>query len=210
MKLPPKSDGTYISLPPSKRQVTIIGANGSGKTRFTEYLRRNESSPTFNLSALEALCTTSHDDADPCSIDSLYARSMAKANFLHNDADTMFERLMVLLLNEEMVRLVEYKVSHARGENPPLTETKLDAVISHWQEIFPENHVLREGADCCSGASATRAVMHRADFLRERRRFSTISELCFTRLTMLRSLLTIPACSCITPCCADCGMRLRP
>ena len=52
---------------------------------------------------------------------------------------------MVMLLNEEMANLVAYKVAIARGDNATMEESKLDAVISRWQQVFPENHVLREG-----------------------------------------------------------------
>lgn len=151
MNLPPKSDGSRISLPPGTRQVTVIGANGSGKTRFTEYLRRNEAENPFDMSALDALCPTTRDASGSDSIDRLYAEAAAKTHFLPEKTDTIFERLMALLLSEEMAKLVEYKVAHARGENPPLAETKLDAVIRHWQEIFPENHVLREGGGLLFG-----------------------------------------------------------
>lgn len=156
MNLPPKNDGTCISLPADTRQITIIGANGSGKTRFTEYLRRHEGAGAFFISALDALChsqAVSHDSADSTSIDALYARAAERGSLMRNDASTAFERLMWLLLNEEMVKLVEYKVAHARGENPPMAETKLDAVIRHWQEIFPDNHVLREGGMLLFGRS---------------------------------------------------------
>lgn len=145
MNLPPKNDGSCISLPSGTSQITVIGANGSGKTRFTEYLRRHEGDSSFCISALDALCQTSRADASPTSIDGLFAKASARGNFMRSNADTAFERLMWLLLDEEMTRLVEYKVAHVRGENPPMAETKLDAVIRHWQEIFPDNHVLREG-----------------------------------------------------------------
>lgn len=145
MLLPPKSDGTRIELPDDVRQVTIIGANGSGKTRFTDYLEDTLGNKVFCLSVLDAICDTSRGDMTEGSIDSLYAQAQKSSAFLHSDAHTMFERLMLMLLNEEMAKLVAYKVAIARGENPLLEETRLDAVIRRWQEVFPENHVLREG-----------------------------------------------------------------
>ena len=53
--LPPKSDGSRIELSEDARQITIIGANGSGKTRFTEYLQDKLEDSVFRISALEAL-----------------------------------------------------------------------------------------------------------------------------------------------------------
>lgn len=143
MLLPPKSDGSRIELPKGAKQVTIIGANGSGKTRFTEYLEDALGNKAFHLSALDAISQCSNGGSKS-SIDKLYNEAMSSGTFLHANAITMFERLMEMLLNEEMVKLVEYKVSLARGEDAVLPESKLDAVIRRWQDVFPENHVLRE------------------------------------------------------------------
>ncbi len=142
MLLPPKSDGTRIKLPADARQITIIGANGSGKTRFTNFLEESLQPDVFRLSALDAIYESS-DSHSP--IDRLYDDALASSAFLHTDTRTTFERLMVMLLNEEMANLVAYKVAVARGDNATMEESKLDAVISRWQQVFPENHVLREG-----------------------------------------------------------------
>ena len=142
MLLPPKSDGTRIELPQDTRQITIIGANGSGKSRFTGFLEDALKPMSFRLSALDALYASA-DATNP--IDALYKEALTSSAFLHSDAKSTFERLMVMLLNEEMANLVAYKVAVARGEKATLEESKLDAVIKRWQEVFPENHVLREG-----------------------------------------------------------------
>jgi len=145
MLLPPKSDGKQAELPHDARQLTIIGANGSGKTRFTEFLEESLGERAFHLSALDAISYSPRADARQHTVDRLYAEAMASASFLHADDTTMFDRLMVMLLNEEMSRLVEYKVALARGENAVFPESKLDSVIRRWQEVFPDNHILREG-----------------------------------------------------------------
>ena len=143
--LPPKSDGTGIELPEDVRQVTVIGANGSGKTRFTEYLQDKLGNSVFRISALEALSEIGRNQTQGGSIDWIYNKALSSPTFLHRDALTMFERLMTLLLNEEMEKLVAYKVAVARGEDAVFPESRLDAVIKRWQEVFPDNHVLREG-----------------------------------------------------------------
>lgn len=143
--LPPKSDGSRIELPEDARQLTIIGANGSGKTRFTEHLQSALGGAYFRMSALEALSDMGRSSVEEGSIDRIYAQALANPTFLHGDAPTMFERLMTLLLNEEMEKLVAYKVALARGEDALFPESRLDAVIRRWQEVFPDNHVLREG-----------------------------------------------------------------
>ena len=143
--LPPKSDGSRIELPQDARQITIIGANGSGKTRFTEYLQNKMEHSVFRISALEALSDLGKGKPEEGSIDWLYEKAIASPTFLHGEAPTMFERLMTLLLNEEMEKLVAYKVAMVRGEETIFPESRLDAVIRRWQEVFPDNHVLREG-----------------------------------------------------------------
>lgn len=144
--LPPKADGQRIELPEDARQVTVIGANGSGKTRFTEYLQQMPEVRMFRLSALEALTDLGRPGDEDGSINSLYAQAATSPTFLHGDAvTTIFDRLMTLLLNEEMQKLVDWKVAMARGENAVFPESRLDTVIRRWQEMFPSNHVLREG-----------------------------------------------------------------
>ena len=107
MLLPPKTDGSRLTLPSDARQITIIGANGSGKTRFTDYIQQSLGQSAFRISALEAICDTAAENPAEASIDRLYANAVATSSFLHSHAATTFERLMILLLNEEMVKLVE-------------------------------------------------------------------------------------------------------
>lgn len=144
--LPPKADGKRIELPEDARQVTIIGANGSGKTRFTEYLQQMPEMKVFRLSALEALTDVNYRIREQGSIDEIFNEAVKSPAFLHGSGSTtMFDRLMTLLLNEEMQKLVEWKMASVRGDVQPIPESRLDAVIRSWQEMFPSNHVLREG-----------------------------------------------------------------
>jgi hypothetical protein len=147
MILPPKNNGEGLTLPDRVGSITIVGANGSGKTRFTEWLQRSLGEKSFRLSALEAICYTGPAQAEPAvgTVDAIYAKAMASGTFLHADANSMFERLMLLLLNEEMVKLVQYKVARVENAAAEMEESKLDVVIKRWQEVFPDNHVLREG-----------------------------------------------------------------
>lgn len=146
IQLPPKSDGTAVEIPGGTRQITIIGANGSGKTRFTDYLIEKYRGKSYRMSALNALYGL-HRDADtlPGSIDRLYDAAIADPAFMHNEAASLFERLIALMLNEEVACLVDYKVNAATNPDATLPYTKLDRVIAAWHRIFPDNHVLRQG-----------------------------------------------------------------
>ena len=55
---------------------------------------------------------------------------------------------MGLLLHEEVLNLISYKVAFDREAGasvPALRPTRLDGVVALWQELFPENRVLIEG-----------------------------------------------------------------
>ena len=54
------------------RQVIIIGANGSGKTRFANALARSVGDKAFRMSALKAAYDRSGEDLSANSIDSQY------------------------------------------------------------------------------------------------------------------------------------------
>lgn len=145
MKLPPRIGGEALTLPAGARQITIIGANGSGKTRFTEAMQKSLGEErVFRLSALNAV-SEQPPQSGRADIDSCYLSAIQSPGFLQANDFTMFDRLMTLLLNEEMLALVAFKVASVRGEQVALPHSKLDAVIERWQELFPDNHVLREG-----------------------------------------------------------------
>lgn len=142
--LPAKTGGEPPVLPEDSRQVLIIGANGAGKTRFTKQLLAGcQPGTVFALSPLRALFGGFDAHAEPGSIDALYAEALRRSPLTVGEAGapaTESERLMGLLLSEEMVKLLAYKVE---GCNGPLPQTKLDKVLALWREIFPGNEVLR-------------------------------------------------------------------
>lgn len=148
--LPPDLSGNRRTLPSATRSLTIIGANGAGKTRFTSFLADSLGEKAFRLSALKAIYAAGEPKDEPGTVDEIYVKARQSPSFLTNTATTPFDRLTALLLNEEIASLVEYKmaqleVSAGRREAAIAPTTKLDEVISRWQEIFPANQVLRQG-----------------------------------------------------------------
>lgn len=162
--LPPNLEGKSLPLPAGVRNLTIIGANGAGKSRFSQFLANSLGSQAFSLSALKAIFANGSPKDAGGTVDELFLKASASPGFLSNEASTMFERLMVMMLNEEISALVKYKVeqtaiasdahapkhpgsvtSREREVPTPFPKTKLDTVIACWQEIFPENQVLRQG-----------------------------------------------------------------
>lgn len=132
--------GFDFKLPDRPRCLTVIGANGAGKTRFTHALANSLGERAFRMSALTALYYNGEPRADRDSTDAVYIDAAKSSGFLTNAAATPFDRLIALLLNEEIAALVDFKVS-----GNVLKTTKLDQVIARWQELFPMNQVLRQG-----------------------------------------------------------------
>lgn len=145
----------HITLPPctadrrpslsdtSSCRIVIVGANGAGKSRFAARMAADAGERAFTLSALSAIFSRGYSQASASSIDRLYAK--ASAENLHPDNEsTQLERLMWLLMRDEMINLINYKVNHAADPSTQLASTKLDEIIAIWQEIFPDNKVLIE------------------------------------------------------------------
>ena len=142
--LPPLISGQTPPEMPSFRQLTLIGANGSGKTRFMRRLISLCPEKAFELSALQAFYPERHSSTLPSSIDAQYAAQLKQTVFLKPDAVSEFDKLVFLLLNDECQYLLDYKSQRLFGNDPgPLKPTKLDRLIDLWQTIFPENQILR-------------------------------------------------------------------
>lgn len=147
MIFPPKKSGPRPELDDSVRQLIIIGANGAGKTRFTSRLLSSVSNPerVFSLSPLRALFGAYRPDSPKGSIDAIYAETVRRSpltvgNIENFAPPTEAERVISLLLQEEMTNLLAHKLSGRRDEQAP---TKLDRVLDLWREIFPDNDILR-------------------------------------------------------------------
>jgi len=138
-KLPASSDGVKREIPLCARSLVIIGANGSGKSRFSASLARDLGTRAFRVSALNALYMQG-SAADDGSV-----------SRMHRDAgvllggETEFERLMAMLLYDEMSNLLSYKLSRASGKpDAGLGVTRLDRLIELWQDVYPGNRMLIE------------------------------------------------------------------
>lgn len=141
--LPTKKDGNQATIDDSNRLIVIIGANGSGKTRFTNRLIDSLGNRAFRMSALDALYNRRTPSDAASSIDRLYSEA-GTGIVDRNQAATEFERLLSLLMHDEMLNLIEYKLSLTEHPDARLNPTPLDKVIALWQEIFPDNKVLIE------------------------------------------------------------------
>ncbi len=161
LTLPPQPGGYTPELDTAdNRQVIIIGANGSGKTRFANRLASDIGDGAFRMSALKALYGKEQEDDNLGSIDSLYKDVAAKSGIIRNDIKGEFERMLALMLNEEMLNLIDYKYrrdSAPMGESDEavLPETRLDRMIKLWQQVFPDNKVLIESGKVIFGRESS-------------------------------------------------------
>ncbi|MCM1522065.1 MAG: DUF4435 domain-containing protein [Muribaculaceae bacterium] len=140
--LPPRMVGSSLELDTDRTpNIVIIGANGSGKTRFASQMAADLGERAFRLSALKALYDRDRQDPTPGSIDCLYHEATRGASIMRPDLKGEFERMIGLMINEEMLSLIDYKFRRLKGRIP---DTRLEQVISRWEKVFPDNKVLIE------------------------------------------------------------------
>ena len=61
-----------------------------------------------------------------------------------NYAETEFDKLFYVMLNDELLELMNFKAHKLMGDQMEFPKTKLDVTVKKWQEVFPKNKVLRE------------------------------------------------------------------
>lgn len=147
LQLPIRIDGHQGGTLHDTRQVTVIGANGSGKSRFCNAILTAAGNKAYRLSALKALFPIKklqQETATPGSIDDIFERINQMSPQVNNSAETEFDRLTYIMLMEEFHDLMNYKTLLLMGEKPDFPKTKLDTLVKKWQQVFPKNKVLRE------------------------------------------------------------------
>ena len=147
LKLPKKTNSDKPAVIANARQVTIIGANGSGKSRFTQQLIKECGNKAFLMSALRAIYDADNATGLPLlegSITDRFNAINAANPQVKNSARTEFDQLTYVMLTEEFHELMNYKTHLLMHENIEFPKTKLDKVVKRWQEVFPKNKVLRQ------------------------------------------------------------------
>lgn len=161
----PGQPNTSIDL---EGNLTVIGANGSGKSRFGIWLEEtNQNSRIVHrISAQKALTFpeyTSVRNPEEAEKEFLYGRSDQHANanqkrgsrwgnepstFLLND----YERLLSLLFAKDNERDHQY-VAAARqaGAFAPIPESLIDKIVRVWSEMMPHRDLTLEGGKVLVG-----------------------------------------------------------
>lgn len=136
LQLPPRSDGRRMSV--TSRRLTIVGANGAGKSRFAASMASLTGGRAFAMSALTAIYSD-REDPSPGSVDSLYHEAVARSPLIREDIRGGFERLTALLVNETALELLAERLAGDTSDNRP---TRLQRLFDNWQAIFPGNSML--------------------------------------------------------------------
>ena len=146
IQLPLRIDGHTGGVLRETRQITVIGANGSGKSRFCNALLSACGDKAYRLSALRALFPIRPQDEKPMhgSIDEMFERINEANPQVKNSANTEFDRLTYVMLMDEFRELMNFKTHRLMGEKMEFPRTKLDTTVRKWQKVFPKNKVLRE------------------------------------------------------------------
>lgn len=144
IKLPPSTHTTDQWKLGESRQLTIIGGNGAGKTRFMEEMISMCGSRAYCLSALSAFYAEKEESTLPGSIDSQYRQAVSRQSYMRTDAVSELDKIVYMLFADELESLLEMKRQMLeKGGRFKLTPTKLDIIKSHWERIFPGNRITR-------------------------------------------------------------------
>ena len=146
---PPRKDAPALKLETEKHSpVVIVGANGAGKTRFSNRLAADLGDAAYRLNAIDALYNVAGPDTLHSAIDRLHAAAPAVPAYEKARPQTRLDRLLSVLLGDELINLLRIKFGTA-GRQQSSTEgaaapkpTRMDRLISFWRQVFPGNRVL--------------------------------------------------------------------
>ena len=139
--------------------IVVIGANGSGKTRFGTDIESRYDKQTHRISAQKSL--NMHTEVRPKS------KSRAESEFLYGSFDkdnptrnirnklssrwgrnpntfllNDYDKLMVLLHTEEYEESIKFKEEYIPGQETEKPITKLDRIQRIWEYILPHRKLV--------------------------------------------------------------------
>ena len=97
--LPKRTDGQQPVSLNGRQQITVVGANGSGKTRFVNRMIADLGNRAFTISALKALYPIKDGDIQAQSVTTFYQQALQSVQFVKPVAETEFEMLLFMLLS---------------------------------------------------------------------------------------------------------------
>ncbi len=144
LAFPPLSGkGPHPKLPDA-HQITIIGAPGSGKTRFMEALVELNSRRAYCLNAVSAPFPEREESRRPGSVDMLFREAALRQPYMRTDAVSELDKLAYMLIIDEFDSLLALKERQQAANHPLHPEpTRLDLLARLWEKVFPGNRIVR-------------------------------------------------------------------
>lgn len=144
LTLPPLYSESRVPELSGAGSVTLIGANGAGKTRFMEEMIILAGDKAYSLSALSASFPERQESTLKGSIDDLYRKAAGRNPYLRTDAVSELDKLVYMVFVDELEYLFSLKGDSAsEGKRIKLRQTKLDRISHLWEKLFPGNRIVR-------------------------------------------------------------------
>lgn len=155
LTLPNKTNQTE-SIVINSPSIVVIGANGSGKTRFGTDIETRYNSQTHRISAQKSLTmpkNVSPTTKESAEKDFLYGYAAGElahkighrwgqnpSTFLLND----YQKLMVLLHTEEYEESIKFKEAYTPKQQDDKPITKLDRIQNIWENVLPHRKLVKK------------------------------------------------------------------
>lgn len=149
----PDLNGETFSIE-NKRSIVLIGANGSGKTRMSVWIDKNNTdlnihriSAQKSLNMPKSVRPSDLDKAEEAFLfganndDKEYLKNFGKIHLRWgNSPETHllndFDKLMELLMTENYEKSIEYREKHKDGDNNFDNETNLEKIKYIWEDVI--------------------------------------------------------------------------
>lgn len=142
------------------QRITIIGANGSGKTRFMDEMTELCGEHAYCMDVLTAFFPELSESTRPGSIDVLYRQAVLQQPFLRTDAVSQLDKIFYLLFSDEIRNLLDIKQKlRSKNSRDKIPESRFDMVRRHWERIFPGNRFVRQGSRIMFGTGSGRDLI---------------------------------------------------
>lgn len=143
IRLPRRAGSNEPQLLRKGGRITIIGQNGSGKSRFMTEMMELCGSQAFQMSAIHALLPALEESTAVGSIDSLYRDAARSLPYMRADAVSQLDKLSYMLFADEFNSLLEYKQNRMKGNGgkTSTSPTRFDRLRKIWRKIFQDSDV---------------------------------------------------------------------
>lgn len=177
IQLPNRQDNIVINL--DVKSLVVIGANGSGKTRFGSDIEQRYNHLTHRISAQKSLSMPkevspkSKIRAEQEFLYGYYDHNNRRDGlqfkigqrwgqnpntFLLND----YDKLMVLLHTEEYEESIMFKEAYSPGQNTIKPVTKLDRVQNIWEYVLPHRKLIKKAGSIETYSSTSHSEKYNA------------------------------------------------